>query len=114
MRIQIWATFWAPTQPLDEPVVRHIERWACPSKEMTKVVTPLFVSACLYLSCMSAIAGSLDREAHGAGGEPQPKLLERTERRSKPVDIFAAPSAAAEWVKARSTHRVELSVRIAR
>lgn len=104
----------APTQPLDGPVVRHIERWACPSKEMTKVVTPLLVSACLSLLCVSAFAGSLDHKAHGAGDEAQPKLLERTERRSKPIDIFAAPSAAAEWVKARSTHRVELSVRIAR
>jgi len=46
--------------------------------------------------------------------EPQPKLLERTERREKPIDVFAAPSAIGRWINQRPKSRLEVSVKISR
>jgi hypothetical protein len=114
MSIQHSAMILAPTHRLDAGVVRHIERWGEPSTEMVRIVKPLFVSASVVMCSLSATAGSLEREGSGAGLEPQPKLLERTERREKPIDVFAAPSAIGRWINQRPKSRLEVSVKISR
>ncbi len=112
MHVQPGAMVWAPTHLLDGISARHIERWVRPNQPMTTFVKSLIVSACLCVPFHIALAGTLDRT--GTGQKREPKLLERTERRTPPVDVFAAPAAAAEWLKRTNTRRFEVSVKIVR
>ncbi len=102
----------APTHLLDGGVVRHIERRAQPGKEMKWFVTSLLVTACACVQACGAAAGPLDTAGNTAKIEP--RLLERTERKTPPVDVFAAPSALAHWVNRHARHRLEVSVKLNR
>ncbi len=101
----------APNHQFYGRVVRHIERRARPGKEMNTLLKSLLVSVCVCVPMLDVAAGTLDPRD---GSKPEPKLLERTERKSPPVDVLAAPSALAQWVNQHSKSRLEVSVRINR